>query len=240
MYALRLSPMLAAAFMAMLGSVQTASADLIQINYTAKVTTQSGNPFGFSSSILNTSVSGFFTYNTGTVDILPGDPQRGDYPHTAGGAFFVNILGTTISGSATPYIQIENLNPDTFRFIDGVRPVGPTGGVMLLNGIAAPDADLTIAMTDASGAAFGNDSLPTLFPFAQPPLTTSTINFPHTFSLSDNNGTLLLQFDSLSAVPEPSTMMLSLFSLTGIAVFGCLVRFLRARRCLGTEALTSS
>ncbi len=121
--------------------------------------------------------------------------------------------GITITGSTTPFAQVENLSSDTFRFIDGPRPVGPEGGVLSVNGLPDADVDLLLAITDGAAAAFSDDDLPTLFPFAGDPWP----GFPHTFSLSDAGGTLLLQFNRVTQVPEPATGTLALTGLAALA-----------------------
>lgn len=201
---------------------------MIQVNYTATIQTVSGTPFGYDSSIRLEPVTGSFTYDTSTPDAAPLDPRRGNYPHTAGGGFTANFRTTTVTGSATPYVQIENLQffgfkIDTFRFIDGPRIVGPAGGIMSVDGTPDASVELAIAMTDSVGNAFANDSLPTTFPFAQPPLSNPSPNFSHTFSLRDRGGILLLQFDSLaqastSPVPEPASALLFITGATMLAM----------------------
>lgn len=175
--------------------VSSASGEQITIEITAHVATVSGTPFGIAPA-WGTEVSGTFVFDTSTLDSNP-DGDRGDYPHTGNGAFTVVIEGhaVTVTGSTTPWIQIENLAPDTFRFIDGPRTSGPMGGIMSVNGLADPDIQLRIEVTDESGAAFDDDSLPVEFPFVLP-------GDPHTFSLKDDQGTLLLQFDEVVTPTE--------------------------------------
>jgi hypothetical protein len=191
-----------------------AAAQPVTTQYTATATTIVGSPFGYTTTAGIAPITGFFTYNRATAD-TNASAQRGDYPHTGGGGAFQAVitngtLNRTITGSGTPFVQIEDLNPDTFRFIDGPRPVGPQGGTMSVNGTPNTSVQLLLAMTDSSGNAFTNDSLPASFPFARPPLANPAPTFPHTFSLVDSGGTLLLQFTSLQPVPEPSVLALTL------------------------------
>ena len=183
------------------------------------IATVTGNPFGFDNSVRLENVPATVTYDTSPTDIN-SSATRGDYPHASGGAFFADILGTEITGSSTPFVQIEDLNPDTFRFIDGPRTVGPAGGTMSVDGVLDPDVLLTIAFTDSSGGAFADDSLPSPLPFAVPPLSQpSPFFFPHTIALSDDNGTLLLQLNDIRmsqsppgpnnpTVPEPGAIVI--------------------------------
>jgi hypothetical protein len=174
------------------------SAEQITVDYIATVATVSGTPFGIDPN-LGTAVTGSFTYDTATLDVL-GDMDLGDYPHAAGGGFAAIIqgYGVTISGSTTPYLQVENLDPDTFRFIDGPRIVGPAGGVMFVNAVPDSTVQLWIAITAGSGSVFDDDSLPEVFPFTFP-------GPPHTFSLGDSLGTLLLQISGATTPTQPIT-----------------------------------
>ena len=217
----------ALAALGLLARVGPVAAQPVTTQYTATVQTVSGTPFGFTSAIRLAPVTGFFTYDTRNVDTNT-DPTRGDYPHIAfPGAFSATIQGTTITGSATPFIQVENLNPDTFRFIDGPRTVGPAGGIMAVNGTPNSAVQLLLALTDSSGGAFSSDALPAVFPFAHPPLVNASgvPTYPHTFSLSDANGTLLMQFNTVG-VPEPSSLFLVLLAPGFVAL----------RRRFGTPA----
>jgi len=126
----------------------------VTVDFTATVYTVVGTPFGIDPTF-GTEVTGSFTYETTTPD-SNGDPALGDYPHELGGAFSAVVQGhgMTIIGSATPYAQVENLTPDTFRFVDGPRPVGLYGGVMSANGVLDSTIRLFIAITDGAGTSF--------------------------------------------------------------------------------------
>ncbi len=183
-----------------------ADADPVTFQYTAQITTLTGTPIFGITPTLGTQVNGFFTYESLTADSNPGDPNRGDYEHLFGGAFRADIVGfsTVIEGSITPFVQIENLSSDTFRFIDGAHPsnqVDPDG-IMTLNGVPDSNIALLLAITDTTGNIFSNDSLPSPFPITMPP------NLPHTFSLSDGTETMLLQFLTVTPIPEPSSLAL--------------------------------
>lgn len=169
------------------------------------IATVGGTPFGFDGSVREQLVPVTFTYNTSTPDVNPAT-DRGAYPHTGGGGgFTANILGKILTGSTSPYLQVENSlsGPDTFRFIDGPRPVGAEGGVMKVDGVPDPEAQVWIALVDGTGAAFSDDNLPDPLPFTQPPLSDGVPwYFPHTISLRDATGTLLLQLNDIYPKPE--------------------------------------
>lgn len=87
---------------------------------------------------------------------------------------------------------------------------------MRLNGVPDADIELFLAITNSSGNIFSNDSLPGNFPITMPPI------LPHTFSISDGTETMLLQFTSVTPVPEPSCL--------GLAILGLGLMGVRRRR----------
>jgi hypothetical protein len=161
----------------------------------ATVKTVSGTPFG-QSLPLGTEVCGSFSYPVPGTD---GNPsvQRGDYPRHSGTTFEAHFPHTSITGSGTAFVQVEDLSSDTFRFSDGEDL--QRAGLMSRDGTVDASLKLGLAITDASGGAFASDALPATFPG---PLLATTGKFPpHTFSLRDASGLALLQFDKL--VPRP-------------------------------------
>jgi hypothetical protein len=175
-----------------LASLQPAIAAPVTVEFVARVATSSGTAFGLSVP-MDTEVTGSFTYDTSTPDTNVSE-SRGDYYHTAG-AFTASITGfaTVITGSSTPLVRVENLSVDTFRFNDGPD----MGGTMAINAQDDPDVQVGISVTDGSGTAFPNDDLPAFFPF-------DFTQMPHTFSLKDDRGTLLLQVLSVTPVGSNS------------------------------------
>jgi len=213
------------------GFQSSAWAAPVTVEYDLYVATVAGNPFGFDDSVRLETATATTTYDTDTVD-TNSTTGRGDYPHLSGGAFSLELLDMQVTGSATPFVQVEDLSSDTWRFIDGPRPAGNQGGVMSVDGILDPDVQLGLAFTDGSGDAFSDDSLPDPLPFAVPPLSvphpTMQSFFPHTFSLSDADGILLFQLNAIRSVPEPGSLVLTLF---GVSMLGCYL--FRARRQRG-------
>ena len=194
-------------------------ADEVTIVYEAEIATISGNPFGLDISDLNTSVTGFFRYNSDTPD-QNASSTRGDYPHDpvegglGGGGFEANfspnsVADFVIAGSETPFVNIEDFaSSETFRFRDGPDTFSP-GGIMFFNGVLDPNLRLELAITDPSASSFADDSLPgNPFPMNLPP------SLPHTFSIRDlsSGGTVLMQFQSLQGVPEPASGLVLVFA----------------------------
>ncbi len=175
----------------------SSEAETIEIRFEATAQTVVGTPFGGTVPRLTTATGSFF-YQTSTPDTNPS-PDRGNYPHSGGGGFTACFIDKEIKGSATPFVQIENLDPDTFRFIDGPRLVGSQGGIMRVNGVADATIELGIAITDSSGNAFSDDALPDSFPFYHQ----GPFPWPHTFSLRDSGGTILFQFTRTLPVSLP-------------------------------------
>jgi hypothetical protein len=161
------------------------------VSFQGTVVTVAQMPLGLDSSVRSTPVSGSFSYDPCAAQALPNDPQRGRYP-AAGIALSLSVAGHALSGSGMAYVEVEDLNPDTFRFEDGVRPLDTTIRVMTFDGQAAPKVSASIAITDASGAAFSSNALPAAFPLL------NIASYPHTFSVSDPGGTLLLQLSSMT------------------------------------------
>jgi hypothetical protein len=179
---------------------EDAAPKLVTVAFTGKVETvapapDGGMPLGFDTTVRLSSVSGSFTYDLGLADQEPSDPLRGKYQSAGAAAFSFTLKGHTVTGSGKALLETENLDPDTFRFLDG-----PQGDavvrVMKLDGVNAPTLKLGIAITDTSGAMLTSDALPDPFPMVDI-ADTSSYAISHTFSLSDSGGTLLMQLDTL-------------------------------------------
>jgi len=164
-----------------------ARAAIVTVAYEAKAATVVSKPFGLTVP-LNTVVTGYFTFDTTTPD-TDDDPMRGEYPHTHNSAFVADFLETEIRGSHTAFYEVQlSSNPelDTFRVYDGPRVVGNEGGTMSIDGTPDQDIQLFVAITDD---AFVTDDL--IDPF--PAYTFGFLGTPHTFTLKDEQGTMLLQ-----------------------------------------------
>lgn len=170
----------------------------VTVTFQGTIQTVSGTPFGLTSAVQTQPVSGSFTYESATAD-TDVSATRGLYSHAGGGAFLVNVPGKGIAGSAIPRVVIENFNPDTFRFVDGL----PNGqGPMSVNSFPDTSIGLQLAITDNSGAVFNSDALPVSFPFTY--TGGGTYPYPHTFMLNDATGTMLIQFTNVT--PEPASL----------------------------------
>jgi hypothetical protein len=169
------------------GAVSTTHAESITVYYEAEASTVVNMPLGINVPRL-TPVTGTFTFDTSTPDVLPLDPDDGDYPHdTGGGAFTAIFLGHSLVGSATPLVEIRQLT-STFRFIDGPGFFGDEGGVMSFDG--NPDEDIELWFSAGTETDMVDDSLINPFPDYD---FDSFVGTPHTFSIEDDSGTMLLQ-----------------------------------------------
>jgi hypothetical protein len=174
---------------------EAAGPRLVTVAFTGKVVTVAGTPLGFDGTVRLEAVSGTFTYDLRLLDDQPSDPKRGKYQRAGTTAFSFTLKGHTVTGSGKAIVQTENLDPDTFRFLDG--PQGDTVvRTMLFDGAAAPLLKLGIAITDGDGVMLASDALPDPFPTLD---IANKVSFKvtHTFSLMDGNGTLLMQLDTL-------------------------------------------
>jgi hypothetical protein len=163
----------------------------VVLAYQGWVATVANSPLGLDASVRESGVAGTVAYLPCVPDTDP-NPQRGVYPHPFGGDFTLSVGGLTVTGSGKPLVQVEDFNPDTFRWRDGKIPLDPVTRVMNVNGMPAPDVEVTLAITDGSGAAFTSDALPTRFPML------NISSYPHTFSVQDNGGTLLMQLSTMT------------------------------------------
>ena len=167
----------------------------VTLQFTGTVATVAGTPLGLDSTARTAAITGSFTYDLRTPDALPGDPKRGRYLHGTTSGFTFTVLGHTIEGSGYAIVQTENLDPDTFRFLDG-PDLDPVPRIMKVDGAAARDLKLFIAISSDSATFLGSDALPSPFP------TIDITHTPHTFSLSDKvadkGGTLLMQLTTLT------------------------------------------
>ncbi|HXU80973.1 MAG TPA: hypothetical protein VN914_06220 [Polyangia bacterium] len=162
----------------------------VSLAFTGAVATVAGTPLGFDGTVRTAPVSGSLTYDLRTLDQRPADPKRGRFEHGASSAFTFKVMGHTIEGSGWAIVQTEDLDPDTFRFIDGPQGDG-VPRVMKVDGAPAPKLKLSIAITGGNAFLQG-DGLPDPFP------TIDIAHTPHTFSLEDDGGTLLMQLDALA------------------------------------------
>jgi hypothetical protein len=163
----------------------------VTLTFAGTVATVANTPLGLTSAVRTAAVSGSFAYLPCVGDMDP-DPQRGIYEHGSGGTFSLSVGGLTVAGSGTPRVEVENFDPDTIRWRDGAIPLDKRVRVMTVDGKPAPSVVVTIAITDDKGSALSSDALPTTFPFQM------IASFPHTFSVEDAGGTLLLQLSSLT------------------------------------------
>jgi hypothetical protein len=179
-----------------LSQVEAAAPRLVTVAYTGTVITVVGTPLGFDSTVRTEPVSGSFTYDLRLVDDLPSDPKNGKWQRGGTTAFTFTVKGHTVTGSGAALLETQDLNPDTFRFLDGPQLDGVTR-IMKLDGVGAPDIVLFLSITDSSGAMLTSDALPDPFPMLDI-ANKSNFDISHTFSIKDTNGTLLMQLATLA------------------------------------------
>ncbi|HEY2775599.1 MAG TPA: hypothetical protein VGK20_16280 [Candidatus Binatia bacterium] len=167
-----------------------AHAGIKTVAWTAKAATVVNQPFGVSVP-LNTDVTGYFTFDTSVADGDPS-PSNGAYQQNGHSAFHADFLGQEVTGSHAAFYQVD-LAGNTFRIYDGPRDLGPEGGTMSFNGNAAADIQLFVAITKD---VFASDAL--IDPFPQ--YTFGFLGTPHTFTLKDDHGEMLLQFTGATEV----------------------------------------
>ena len=168
----------------------------VTLAFTGTAVTISKTPLGFDDSLRGSAVTGTLAYRPCLADKSPDDPRRGVYEHQGGGAFSLSVGGKSVTGSESPVLHVEDYTgADTFRWLDGpqLADKDKTLRVMKLDGVRDPALKVTFAVTDGAGSALSGDRAPTNFPY--PDLATK--KYPHTFSVVDGGGTLLLQLSSL-------------------------------------------
>jgi hypothetical protein len=162
----------------------------VTLSFVGTIATIADLPLGLDESWRESTVTGSFTYDL-TMDDTSGDILRGDYRHFHNGSFTLNVADHVVTGTSSPTVEIENLDPDTFRFLDAA--IRGTFGAesMQVDGVDHTDLTVLFAVTDSSGVAFRDDALPEQFPMLD------IVNYPHTFAVEDNAGTLLLQLTEM-------------------------------------------
>ena len=164
--------------------------DPIEVFFDGEVSTVSAMPLGLDDSARTETVTGSFTYLPCLGDDDPLDSNRGEYFHSIDGDLEVLVAGLAVDGSGKAIVTTENFDPDTFRFEDGDLTFATETRMMQINGADAPDLQMRLSVTDSSGVALASDAPPDPFSF--------DASMPHTFSLQDGGGTLLIQLDSMS------------------------------------------
>ncbi len=177
--------------------------------FEAEAATVVGTPFGIDVPRLTT-VTGTFTYQTdGAID-SNSSPDRGEYRFAGGATFTAGFLGHTVTGSATPLIEVQDFSSsETFRYDDGGDE-----HAMSFDGTPDPSIDLWLSITDGSASSLAGDSLPAPFPMPFAPEIEPRL--PHTFSLADYGGTLLLQLVRLEQIEgDPDRPIVTAVGLAG-------------------------
>jgi len=166
------------------------AARLVRLRFTGKAVTVTGTSLGLAASTVQNmpAITGTLAYDLDVIDNEATDTTRGVFQHNGTSEFTFALLGHTVTGSG--FAKVETTAGDTFRFRDGPQTLDPVVRVMKLDGADAPMVSLIIAITGGPSL-LPSDALPDPFPA----ITIATT--PHTFSLSDAGGTLLMQLDML-------------------------------------------
>ncbi|MFZ9937542.1 MAG: hypothetical protein ACO3JG_10875 [Luteolibacter sp.] len=176
------------------GLLQPSHAERVTVAYEAEVGTVTGQPFGITVPRLTT-VKGYITYETSTIDLRPADPMRGDFLMQGTWDFRAEFLDRVVRGSGTATSSTNLFGAPTLRFNDGAAD--NDAGLMSLDGV--PEASIRLGFSISGQAKdLPTDRLPEQFTFNPPPGGAS-----HTFVIADESGSMLLQFRSFRQVrPE--------------------------------------
>ena len=166
-------------------------------------------------------MTGDFTFESTSPDLVPADPSTGSYQAPAGPPYVFNVsfAGHAFSASDSLGVAVFNASVDQYS-------------VMATNALLSET--LEIFLQDNTGTVFANDSLP-----LSPPLLSAFATSPVAFSLDATfgagevqvNGTvdsLTCSSCSATAAPEPSSAALLGSAFAG-ALGWCAVRTARIR-----------
>jgi hypothetical protein len=170
----------------------------VTVKFDGSVVTVSGSPFGLlPADVLDTPVTGSFTYDLGVADTLWSNAFYSLYDHEGWSAPFVlDVGGRTITGSGMPVVTIE-LFSHTFRWVDGPQILDESEfRVCSVDGVMDPSIQIDLSITPETFEPFPDDDLPAEFPFVGLDLYGTSI----TFSVIDSAGTLLMQLDSFTDI----------------------------------------
>jgi hypothetical protein len=164
-------------------------------DFTGFVRTVSDTPFGLGDSTLrDTPVSGSFGWDLTVPDELRDDPESGEYPHRGLASFTVTIGGRTVTGSGWARLRVSHTGGEFarsgFTYEDGWRLLDDNVE-MKVDGERDEGLSLYFYIGDEDGGTLAGDALPDGLSGFDP------TEHAHTFSLSHDDGTALLQLDSL-------------------------------------------
>ena len=109
------------------------SAEVIRVNYTAEAATVVNMPFGLDIPRL-TIFSGYFEFDTSTIDDNPTDETEGLYIHMNAGGFSASFLTNEITGSQTSAYELDS-GSQGVRITDGPDAFREEVGFMSLDGV---------------------------------------------------------------------------------------------------------
>jgi len=172
---------------------------MVTVAYTGTVQTVTGTPLGFDVSVRLEPVTGCISYDVCLPD-SNATSERGEYDHapTFTSGFEFELEGVVVTGSGRAIVEIEDFaSSDTFRYKDGPQFFDSTNRSLFVDGVPDFDLELWISITDGTSAAHPDDSIPSVFPMSD------ITSYTHTFSVSDDDGTLLMQLDAMGQTVFP-------------------------------------
>lgn len=159
--------------------------DPVVLAFTGSAVTVSGAPFA-GRVPRETPAEGTLGYLPCLGDREP-DPGRGEYRHASRSTFTLSLGEVQVGGSGQATLEVV-VAGSTWRYVDGVEPAADAPRRMTVDGAPADDLDLWISTGPADSAAFTSDAIPA--PTWMDP------GAPHTFSLDDAGGTVLIQWEA--------------------------------------------
>ncbi len=165
-------------------------APVVELLFEGRIATVANSPLGLDEGVLGEEISGSLSYAI-TFDTNLDDEGRGVYDQAGVGGLDVTLGGARVQSSGYGRLVLTDGNTDIWRYSDGLPN---DGGVMSVDGTEDVDLQFYLSVSDSSGEAMSSDELDERFPFAE------IADFPHTFSIRDLGGTVLLQISTVEVV----------------------------------------
>lgn len=153
-----------------------------------------GAPFGLTGADVGADATGSFGYYSDTPDSNTSE-DVGTYRHAGDAPFSAEFVGVTLTGFGNAIVGINNTDPDSFTFADGLSGNYPLDG-MTLDGDFTDDVDVQMVLTHNSGV-FEDDYLPESWPDDD---ISHWSDDSSSLVLKYRNGSVTLRFTALRAV----------------------------------------